>query len=123
MEAPAWARRKQSGGPVAIDCGVERGVVIHLQLAVELEAAGAGEGGLPEGVEAGGKIGALGFENGEAFAIAVGVAGGSGLGSGGAVEFFAGVKDFEGKDGEAVDDEAGRFGVERGIGIGQAEGG
>jgi hypothetical protein len=32
---------------------------------------------------------------------------------GGAVELFLGVEDLEGEDGEAVDDEAGRLGVER----------
>ena len=34
------------------------------------------------------------------------------------MELLGGVEDFEGEDGEAVDDEAGGFGVERGGGIG-----
>ena len=36
------------------------------------------------------------------------------LGGGGALGFFGGVEDLEGEDGEAIDDEAGCLGVERG---------
>jgi len=88
-------------------------------LTVELEAARAREGALPEGVEAMGKVGALIFENGEPLAVAFGVAQGNGFGTSAAVEFFAGVKDLEREDGEAVDHEARGLGVEWSIGVGE----
>ena len=40
---------------------------------------------------------------------------------GGAVELLLGVKDFEGEDGEAIDDEAGGLGVEWSGGVGGRE--
>ena len=52
--------------------------------------------------------------------VALGVPGRGGRVVGGAVNFFAGVKDLEGEDGEAVDHESGGLGVERGVGIRQA---
>lgn len=73
---------------------------------------------LPETVEAGGEVIALLGEDEEAAAVAVGVAGGGVF----AVDFLGGVEDFEGQDGEAVDDEAGGLGVELGGGGGKAEG-
>jgi hypothetical protein len=110
----------ESDGAIAVDGGVEGGVVVHLQLAVKLELARPIERVLPKCVEAGSEIGALDLENGETLAIAVGVAGGSGFGCGGAVDLFAGVKDLERQDGEAVDHEARGFGVERSLGVGQS---
>lgn len=106
-------QRGSAGG--AIDGGVERGIVVHLELAVKFEAALAGESLLPERVETGGEVAALVEEDGEAFLIALGVA----CGRVGALSLLAGVEDFEREDGEAVDDEAGGFGVERCGGVGQ----
>ena len=82
-----------------------------LSLAVELEAAAAGEDVGPEGVEAGGEVGALFVQHGEAGLVALLVFGG------GAVELLFGVEDLEREDGEAVDDQAGRLGVERRGGV------
>jgi len=76
-------------------------------LAVELETAAAGEDVGPEGVEAGGKVCTLFVQHGEAGLIAVLVF------RGGAVKLLFGVEDLEGEDGEAIDDEAWGFGVER----------
>ena len=86
-------------------------------MAVELEAAATGEHVGPEGVEAGCEVGTLFVQHGEAGLVAVLV-----LGCG-AVELLLGVEDFEGEDGEAVDDEAGRLGVEGRGGVvgGEAE--
>ena len=75
--AHPWKGSAMSARGVAVDGGVEGGVVVHLELAIELESAGAGERFGPECIQAGGEIGALFFEHGEAGAIAVGVIGGS----------------------------------------------
>ena len=73
---------------------------------------------LPETVEAGGEVVALLGEDEEAAAVAVGMASGSVF----AVDFLGGVEEFQGKDGEAVNDEAGGLGVEFCGGGGKAEG-
>jgi hypothetical protein len=100
---------------VGVKDGVEVGVVVHLELAIELEAACPGEDFGPEDGEAGGEVFALFEEEGEAVAVALVVIFGGVLAAG----FFAGMEDFEGEDGEAVDHEAGSFGVERGgLGLG-----
>ena len=93
---------------MGVDHGIEFRVVIHLHLAVEFEAAFAGEDVGPERIEAGGQVAALLFEQGQAAEVFLAV----GLGGGGAVGLLGGVVDLEGQDGEAVDDEAGRLGVE-----------
>jgi len=102
-----------------VDGWVEGGVVVHLELAVDFEAAGAGEDVGPELVEAGNEVVALFGEEGEAFAVALAMA----VGSFGAGGLFVGVVELESEDGEAVDHEAGALGVERGGGVGQAAGG
>ena len=99
MEGQVW----ESGGTIEVDGGVESGVVVHFELLVELETARADEGGLPEVFEAVGEVGALGFEDGETIAIALGVAGWRGWIGDGAVDFFARMEDLEGEEGEAVD--------------------
>lgn len=109
---------QRSRGAIAVDGGVEGGIVIHLQLAVKLESARARECVLPKIVKAGGEVCALLFEYSEALEIALGVVCGNGLGHGTAVDLFAGMKDLERKDGEAVDHEAGGFGVEQSVGVG-----
>jgi hypothetical protein len=113
-------RGGDSGGSIAVDGGVEGWIVVHLQLAVKLEAARSGEGGLPELVEATSKVGALLLKDVETLGVAQSVAGRRCRIAGGAINFFSGVEDFQGKDGEAVDDEAGRLGVERCVGIGES---
>jgi hypothetical protein len=105
-----------SDGGAGVENRVEGGVVVHLELAVKLETAAAGEGVRPEGVEAGGEVCTLFVQHGEAGLVAVPVLGG------GAVELLFGVEDLEGEDGEAVDDEAGGFGVEWSGGGGGNEG-
>lgn len=99
---PDWS----SHGGAVVENGVKGGVVVHLELAVELEAAMAGEDVRPEGIEASGEVGTLFVQHGEAGLVALLVVGG------GAVELLVGVEDFKGEDGEAIDDEAGGFGVE-----------
>jgi hypothetical protein len=100
----------RSAGIGPVDCWVEGGVVVHLELAVDFEAAAPLEDVGPELVEAGDEIIALLGEEGEAGTIALSMA----LGGVRAIDFFLGVGDFEGENGEAVDDEAGGFGIERG---------
>ena len=75
-------------------------------MAIELETAVAGEDVGPEGVETGGEIGTLFVQDLEAGLVAVLVFGG------GAVKLLSGVEDLESEDGKAVNDEAGRLGVE-----------
>jgi len=89
-----------------VENGVKGGVVIHLQLAVELEAAAACEYVTPEGVEASCEVGTLFVQHEKSRLVALLMVGS------GAVELLLGVKDLEGEDGEAVDDEAWRLGVE-----------
>jgi hypothetical protein len=48
---------------------VERRVVVHLELAVELEAAATGADVCPERVETGGEIVALFMQDSETFAV------------------------------------------------------
>jgi hypothetical protein len=98
---------------VSIDGWVEFGVVVHLHLAVELEAAGAFDDLGEERVETGGEVVALVLKDGKAG----GVAEAMGLGGGIAVGLDVGVEDLEGEDGEAVQDEAGGLGVQRGSGV------
>jgi hypothetical protein len=93
--------------------GVEVGVVIHLQLTVEFEAAAASNDGSEEVVEAGGEIAGLFFEDGEAGCVAEAM----GLGGSVAMSLDAGVEHLEGEDGETVDDESGGLGVEWGGGL------
>ena len=95
----------------SVDRWVERGVVVHLELAVDFEAASAGEDVGPELIEATDQVVPLFFEKGKTLTVAVGVAGWCV----GAVDFLFGVEDFEGEDGEAIDHEAGGFGVQRRI--------
>src|SRR6202035_5370458 len=63
---PSMADRMQAllGGP-AVDGGVEGGIVVHFELAVELEASFAGECLAPEVIEAGSQIAPLLFGEGE----------------------------------------------------------
>jgi len=82
-------------------------------LAVKLEAAEACGDLVEEGVKAAGEVGGLFLEDDEAVGVAAAVC----LGGGFAVGFNAGVEDAKGEDGEAVDDEARGFGVERGGGV------
>ena len=62
-------------GRLAVDGGVERGIVVHLQLAIEFEAACASESIAPQCIQAVGEIATLFLENGEPVAIALRVAG------------------------------------------------
>ena len=101
------------GGAVSIDGGVEFGVVVHLHLAVELEASGTIDDLGEESVETVGKVVALVLEDGEAG----GVADAMGLGGGVTVSLDMGVEDLEREDGEAVEDEAGSLRVQRGSGV------
>lgn len=66
---------------------------------------------MPKGVEAGSEVGTLFFEDGETLAIALGVACGRCFGVGAAVKLFAGVKNLERENGEAIDHQSRRFGV------------
>jgi hypothetical protein len=109
---PAWRAAGSCVRFVGVYYGVEVGVVIHLELAVELETAAAAAYLLPELVEAGGEVHALLAEQGVAGQTALAMA----LGGGGAAALLCGVVELEREDREAVEDEAGGFGVERRIG-------
>jgi hypothetical protein len=97
---------RSSDRGTVVENGVKGGVVIHLELAIKLEAAVAGEDVRPEGVEAGSEVCTLFVQHREARLVAVLVI------EGRAVKLLVGVEDLEGEDGEAVDDEARRLGVE-----------
>lgn len=97
---------------------IERRVVVHFELAVELETALSGEGLPPETIEAAGEIAALCLQNFEALMVALCMA----CGRVGASDFFLRMKKLEGKDREPVDDKAGTFGIQLGFGIGQVAG-
>jgi hypothetical protein len=86
-----------------VEDGIELRVVVHLHLAIDLEAPFAGEDLVPKLVEAIREVAALLFEDHEAVMVAEAV----GVGGGLALGLFAGVVDLQGEDGEAVDDEAG----------------
>jgi len=96
-----------------VDDGVEVGVVVHFELAVELETAVATAYLLPENVEAGGEVVALLAEQGEAVQISPAM----GLGGGGALGLVGGVVELEREDREAVEDKSRGFGLQRGGGI------
>jgi len=102
-------------GSVAVNGGVEGSVVVHLELAVELEAAGGSQGFAPQDVEAMGEISALFFKDRKTGTVARRMI----WGRIGAFGFFACVVDLEREDGEPVDDEARGFGVERSTLIGE----
>jgi hypothetical protein len=92
-----------------VDRRIQAGVVVHLELAVDFEAAGAGEDVVPELVEAGDEVVALLGKQGKAVAVTLAMA----MGSFGAGHLFAGVEELEGQDGEPVDHEARALGVQR----------
>ena len=92
---------------LAVEDWVELRVVVHLHLAVKLEAALAGEDLGPEAVEAVGQVAALLFEDRETTLIAEAVVVSGAFAQG----LFAGVVDLQGEDGEAVNDEARRLGI------------
>lgn len=100
----------------AVDGRVKGGVVVHLELAVDFEAALAGEDLLPEVVEAEDEVFALFGEEGQAFAIAFAMAGGRFR----AVDLLLGVVDLQRQDGKAVDHESGALGIQRSRGSGTA---
>jgi hypothetical protein len=102
------SRRRSTRAP-GIDRRIELWVVIHLELAVEFEAAFAGMDLCPEDVEATGKIVTLFGKKCEPVTVFLAVR----LGCRGALRFFGGVVDLELKDGEPVEDEAGRLRVKR----------
>jgi hypothetical protein len=97
---------RRSDGGTTVKNGVKGWIVVHLQLAVELETAATCEDVGPEGVETGREIGTLFVQHEKPGMVAVLMFGC------GAVELLLGVEDLEGEDGEAVDDEAGGLGVE-----------
>lgn len=109
---------RSGAGCGAVDGGVQGGVVVHLELTVDFEAAAAFEYVGPEAVEAEDEVFALLFEEEQAVAVAVLMAGG-GIG---APDLLLGVVELEGEDGEAVDHEARALGVQFGQGGGQAGG-
>jgi hypothetical protein len=48
---------------IAVDGRIERRIVVHFQLPIEFESPRSGERFAPQGVEAGGQIAALFFQN------------------------------------------------------------
>ncbi len=92
---------------------IEVGIVVHLELTVEAEAALAGQDLRPELVEALRKVRALLRKDDQAIFITVMVF----VGSGRTMYLFVGMVDLQRENGEAIDDESGSFGVERGFRI------
>jgi hypothetical protein len=92
---------------LAIQHRIECRIVVHLELAIQLETPPPGERIGPEGVEAGCEIVTLFIQHGKAAKVAVAMFGRR------AVRFFIGVENFQGEDGKPVDDQAGGLGMER----------
>jgi hypothetical protein len=106
-------RRELTIVTTAIDCGIQCGVVIHLELLIEAEAPVAAHDLMPERVKAVGEVATLFLEQGKAAGISFLMAGGS-------VEtghLLLGVKNLERQNAEAVGDHSGSFRVERRGGI------
>ena len=101
-------RLKTRPGLVGVEDGIEVGIVVHLHLAVELETAGSGEDFGQRMSRQRARIGALLLEQGEAGEVFAAMLGRGG----GAVGLLGGVVDLERQDREAVDHEAGGFGVQ-----------
>lgn len=99
--------------PPLVQDGIEIGVVVHLELPVEAEAAASAENLRPEFAEALCQVGSLLGEDDQSIFVAVVVL----VGCRGPMNLFGGVVDLERKDGEPIDDEAWGFGVERSIGV------
>ena len=99
----------------SIDRRIESRIVIHLQLAIELESPRARQRIAPQRVEALGKIKSLFLENGESGAIAFRMAGRSFL----PLRLFPRVINLERQNRKPVDDQAGRLGIERRVGVGK----
>lgn len=94
----------------SINRRVECGVVVHLELAVQLETTSSREDFVPEDIEAVNKIGTLFFEDRETGAVSLEVVR-RGVGP---LGFFASVVDLQAKNRETIDDETRGFGMERG---------
>lgn len=103
----------------AIDGGIEVWIVVHFELAIELEAKGSGQDGGPDAVKRADEVALLLFEDSEAFAVAFDVAGGGVC----TFDLLGGVEDFEREDGEPVDHEAGALRVQRRVAGGKILGG
>ncbi len=107
-DSPFYTVDGFSRGRIGVDRWIQRWIVVHLQLSIELEAARAAQGFAPEGIKAPGEVGTLLFEHSEPCAVALLVA----FWSIHAFRLFARVVDLEREDGEPVNDEARRFGVQ-----------
>ncbi len=94
----------------SIEDRVQLWIVIHLHLTVETKAAAAGKNLRPKLIQAPGEIVALLDQHREPVAIALAMLFCSRL----PMRLLGGVKDLQGQDGEAVDDQSGRLRVERG---------
>lgn len=99
----------------AVNGRIEGGVIVHFELAVELEAAHTVEGLLPQSLKTASQIVALFDEDGEPLGIALDVAGWRI----GALGFFARVINLQRENRKPIDDESGRLGVEGRGGVGQ----
>jgi len=93
---------------IAVEYRVQRWVVVHLELAVELETASVMEYVLPQLRETCSEVVALLVQHRQTIAVALPVL------RGGAVQLLRGMEDPECEDGKAVDNQAGGFGVQRG---------
>lgn len=102
-----------SGRVVRVDGWVQVRVVIHLHLAVDFESSFAREDLIPQRIEAVCEVAALLLQEREAGQVLLPVA----FGGGRAAGLLGGVEHFEREDGEAIEDEAGGFGVERGVSV------
>ena len=100
---------------IAIYGWVQRWIVVHLQLAIELELARAGEGFTPEVIQTSGEVFALGFEDCKPFEVTLRVT----LIGAGSLCFLTRMVDLERQNREPVDHEAGRLRVERRVRVGQ----
>ena len=56
--AQGWIKAVVSSS-TSVNGGIEGGIVVHLQLPIELETAGSGQGIAPEGIEAARQVVAL----------------------------------------------------------------
>jgi hypothetical protein len=113
--------RRSTGSYIGtpIDGWIQVWIVVHLELPVEFKSPFPPQNGGPKCVETAGEIGSLFLEHEEAGLIPLTMW----LCGGGACGLLAGVEYLQGEDGEAVNDEAGCLGVERGSSVLWRDGG
>jgi hypothetical protein len=101
-----------------VDGRIQRGIVVHLQLAIGLKPPRPGKNLLPQAVKAANEFVALFLEQFEPLTVTFGVTGGGIR----AADLFFRVVELEREDRKPINDQSRRFGVELGVRIGLRHG-